>query len=280
MTANAASKTLVIAVQYGRGDKTTKMTESIRRASRPTIVELVVVDNGYYEFPDERQHFESMGTGEHEIQIIQSRNAGYFGGANLGLTKFQTDQHSWVIISNNDIQFAPDFFERLANGNYPPNCIVVPRIIGSDGIDQNPQYTTPIPLHKRCAFALLFLLPARLGWPLFNFLGRAFGQRGIAGRPTQLSQPAVVWIPLGAIFVIPSSTMQRLQQMPDESFLYGEEMLLKRNLSAIGGEFIMDPNLTVHHDESSTTSSLGGLASWKFKRAAFFHYWRFYLFGF
>jgi GT2 family glycosyltransferase len=280
MSFQSIAKTLVIAVQYGRGDKTVNMAGSIRRNSGSNTVELVVVDNGYYDFPDGRQQLDSLVATGRAIQIMQSRNAGYFGGANLGLAKFQPNRHSWVVISNNDIQFSADFFERLASGSYPANCIVVPRIIGSDGTDQNPQYTAPIPLVKRWAFALLFLLPPRLGWHVFSFLGRAVGQRGIAGRPTQISQPSTVWIPLGAIFLIPTKTMQRLKRMPDESFLYGEEMLLKRDLTAIGGEFIMDPNLIVHHDESSTTSSLGGLASWRLKRTAFFQYWRFYLFGF
>ena len=275
-----ATKTLVIAVQYGRNDKTLSLLESISGARSSNSVELVIVNNGFYDFPESDYQLDHPEGGHFHVEVINSPNLGYFGGANLGMKQFRPSEHSWVIVTNNDIRFDEAFFERLNSAECPDNCIIVPRIIGSDGVDQNPQYTDPIPLMKRWIFAALFVAPASIGWRLFNALAKLYGQRGLAGRPKTFESVSRVWIPLGAIFLIPASTMQTLRKLPDESFLYGEEMLLKRSLAKFQGSFVMDPDLVVTHDESSTTGSLGGLTAWKFKRRAFFKYWRFYLFGF
>jgi|LauGreDrversion4_2_1035121.scaffolds.fasta_scaffold02447_4 GT2 family glycosyltransferase len=280
MSDQIATKTLVIAVQYGRTDKTLSLVESISGAQDSNSVELVIVNNGFYDFPDSDHQLDRLAEDHRHVEVMNSLNLGYFGGANLGLKHFQPSEQSWVIVTNNDVRFDESFFKHLNSAEYPANCIVVPRILGSDGVDQNPQYTDPIPFIKRWVFAALFVAPASIGWRLFNLLAKLYGQRGLAGRPATFEKLSRVWIPLGAIFLIPASTMQKLRKLPDESFLYGEEMLLKRALAKFQGVFVMDPGLVVTHDESSTTGSLGGLTAWKFKRSAFFKYWRFYLFGF
>ena len=279
----ATDRILLVAVQYGQADKTRGLLASLKRCVRPLPIDVVIVDNGYHDLgpsnPADIGLVIPEATKELCFETIPSTNLGYFGGANLGLQRFDPTRHRWVIVCNNDLEFDTDFFIRLLATTPPDNGVVVPRIVGSDGEDQNPQYITAIPYHNRLAFAVLFLLPPRLGNLLFNSIYSLVRTRGMRARKLVDNRPREVYLPLGAIFIFPASMLRKLVNLPQVSFLYGEEMLLKRALHGLGGIFWLEPRLEVSHCESSTTRSLDSLRAWRFKREAFFGYWRYYLMG-
>ncbi|MEM3886343.1 MAG: glycosyltransferase [Candidatus Methanomethylicia archaeon] len=131
-----ASGITLVTVNYNSSKYVSKLLNSIENSlikfTYPLFLEIIIVDNASNP-NDYQQLIEITNNYSHNrkisIKIIRNkRNYGYSGGINLGV---KVASHDIVIISNPDITFREDFFQRLSmlptlfNSNY----IIAPKIL-------------------------------------------------------------------------------------------------------------------------------------------------------
>lgn len=276
---------LIVTVQYRQHEKTYELIDSISRYAAPfCYVKLIIVDNAQAE--DGAIDFSSFASSlPFEIDYIANSNTGYFPGLNKGIKSVSNiDIFNFIIVCNNDIRFDANFFQNLNANRFivGKNTCLVPNIYGLSGEKQNPQYEFRIPFIKRLILTVLFLFPSAIGFYIHKTIHSILGRKIMQGRIVysyDVDGLKEVFLPLGAIFIFSPVTYHNLNELPEQSFLYGEEMLLRQRLTEIGGCFKISQFLNVQHSESSTTKELPTLTKWKMQRKAFFKYMKFYLSG-
>jgi GT2 family glycosyltransferase len=278
-------KILIVTVQYYQHEKTLQLIYSALSSIPPAYQpQIVVVDNAYY-LEGRVDMGPILAPFLPNVAYIPNKNEGYFPGLNTGIRSVpDLDKYDFIIVCNNDISFSDCFFLELAPylTLSEDNICLVPNIYGLNGEKQNPQYVNRIPFFKRFILTFIYFLPARLGLKVHNLGYLFFGHGAMRAREaTSYDQDGLskIFLPLGAIFIFSPNTYRNLGGLPEDSFLYGEEMLLRRALINIGGSFKISNYLDVNHAESSTTRELSSFNRWIMQRKAFFQYFLFYFFG-
>ena len=189
--------------------------------------------------------------------VAGAQNPGYFGGAALGWRELQSrnDTPDWIIVTNDDIRFAPDFFERLAGIAPADIAVIAPDIVvPTTGLHQNPLYITKPPasrlrllrwLHHHSVVMQFFVMIREL---------RQIWRR----RKVALSAPASqeIYAPHGSCMVFSRQYFNEGGNLDYPCFLYGEEFFVAETARRIGLKVRLDPALLVMHHEHSTTGLL------------------------
>lgn len=205
------------------------------------------------------------------ITLIRSEsNLGYFGGLNLGLSKLDLYLLDGVVICNNDLSFPPNFFEYLSCKDLDKRVFAVcPSVRTIDQVYQNPSMAER-PSFLRIFFYDLYFSNFFIGGmilKLWRWLG--FGvdsnyKKDLVERP--------IFIGIGAIYYLTKNYFIHNGKLPNETFLYGEEAFLSRQISESGGLQLYCPDLEVVHFESISTNKLPGLNKYNLNKIAYKKY--------
>ncbi len=217
-------KLSIITVNYNGRDDTCALIESIPFNEN---MEVIVVDNASKQ--DEASIIQKQF---HQVNVIRSeKNLGFAGGNNLGIKEAKG---KYIFLINNDTIFKEFNVDSLINKleSSPKIGIVCPKILFAWGV--NPiQYAGYTPLSK------ITIRNQAIG-----FNEEDNGKYDTA-HPTPYAH--------GAAMLIKREAIEKVGLMPENYFLYYEEIDWSMMFTRAGYEIWYDPTCTIYHKESQST---------------------------
>ena len=229
----------IISVNYTGLALTAAMIDSLRRHVT-TPLEIVVVDNG-----SARDEAALLRERYPDIVVLRSdENLGFAGGNNLGIRAATGD---CLLLLNNDTEVTDDTLHHLAEtlDADPSIGAVCPKI----------RFWTPPQAIQFAGYTPLTRITLRNG--LIGF-----------GQPDDGSYDSPHETPYahGAAMMVRREAVGKAGPMPEEYFLYYEELDWSERLREAGYRIVYDPRATVFHKESATTGQQSPLRSYYLTR--------------
>ena len=229
----------IISVNYNGLELTAAMIESLRRHVT-TPLEIVVVDNG--SVCDEAALLRERYP---DIVVLRSdENLGFAGGNNLGIRAATGD---CLLLLNNDTEVTDDTLHYLTETlDADPSIGAVCPKIRFWAPPQAIQFAGYTPLTR------VTLRNALIG----------FGQPDDGTFDTPHETPYAH----GAAMMVRRGAVEKAGLMPEEYFLYYEELDWSERIREAGYRIAYDPRATVFHKESATTGQQSPLKSYYLTR--------------
>lgn len=235
-----------ITVNYNQERYLEEWYFSIARQSVVESQDIFVVDNSDTYIPEEV-----------DIQLFKPKeNLGYFGGFNYCIDRIEPAKYDFVILSNPDVTFAPDFIQSLQQAlNIQPQnqtMVIAPRITLDSGIEQNPNMTNSVSKARKAYYELLFS-----SYYCFIVLGGLSKIIKLARPKKPLENNSrTIYMAHGACFIATPFFFKKCSRLDQRVFLWGEEALLMHQVAQNGGEIRFEPSLRVFHHEHTATSKI------------------------
>ncbi len=221
-----AKKISVVTVNYnGLGDTERLLVSLGRHLEQP--YEIIVVDNG-----SEPEQASVLRARFPEAAVLRSdRNLGFAGGNNLGISHAEGD---YILLLNNDAYVEDGTLRRLADrlDSSPAAGVVSPKIRFGFG-DRHIQFAGYTPMSR---------ITLRNG--LIGFDTPDDGRYDTARRTPYAH---------GAAMMLKREVVEKAGPMPEDYFLYYEELDWCERIREAGYEIWYEPACTVFHNESRST---------------------------
>ncbi len=229
----------IITVNFNQAAVTADFLDSVRRQFYPHC-EVIVVDNGSSE-PPARLIQENYP----EVRYLETgRNLGFSGGNNVGLRAARGD---YFLLVNNDTELTPDMIHTLLRHfqSDPGIGMVCPliRYFERPDLIQYAGYTRMNPMTARN-----------------RTLGQFEVDRG------QYAQPSSTWFAHGAAMFTSREVVEKVGFMPEEYFLYYEELDWSASIREAGYRIDLEPRAVVFHKESLSVGKLSALKTYYMTR--------------
>jgi len=258
---------VVIAVDYKNGEETGRLVASLGRqvgADQDFRVRCVIVNNS-----GELAHAEALRERFREQEWVTTLdcpdNPGYFGGLNRGLETLELGRDRYVIVSNNDVQFAPECLQTLLGRRYDERVqVVCPDVVSRDGRHQNPHIARRISGWRRFQFDVYFF---HYYAACFLQVMRRFWKKPAIG-PEQMTA-GEIHMGVGACYVLTGEFFRHNDSLECPVFLYGEEAFLSAQVHASGGVIWFDPTLKVTHAGDATISAVPKRTAYEWARRGY-----------
>lgn len=241
----------VIVVNYGNPEVTFECYKSV---SNNKNVCFIVVDN----FSSEGQRsllFKKFDGTPVNIIALDS-NVGYFKAINVGLLfvrqRFPNVKN--FVIGNNDLVFAPNFFDIMREVEMLDNtyAVISPSITTLDGVSQNPHSIHGITRFREIVYSLYYS-----SYPMSQLiikLARFFGNFAKRKDHYKNRQDQNLMLGFGACYILRSNFFEKCHALWAPTFLMGEELMLGRQLEANCFRHYFKANLQVTHLDNITIS--------------------------
>ena len=223
----------VIALNYNNTAVTVEFLRSIREHCSYPAIEVIVVDNGSIEDPSTACIAEYPAV----KMVLTGANLGFSAGNNAGLRVARGD---YFFIVNNDTEFTPGLLEGLLEifQTYPDAGMACPKF----------QYY----FHK-----------GTMEWAGFRkinvFTGRntaiGHGEKDEGQYNTVRETPYAH----GGAMLVPRKVVENVGLMPEEFFLYYEELDWSEQIRRKGYKIYYQPASLIYHKESMTTGKASPL---------------------
>lgn len=217
----------IISVNFNQIQVTLELLESLRKISFRDF-EIILVDNGSIE---NSAHL--ISEKYHEVNYIFSeKNLGFSGGNNLGI---RASKGEYLFFVNNDAEVTEGCIETLLQlfNSFPSLGIVSPRICYDPKLTNNQQiiqYAGATHIHPMTA------------------RNEILGEKQIdQGQFTVAQETAYVH---GAAMMTKREVIENVGVMPEEFFLYYEELDWSEQIRNAGYKVYVEPNALVFHKES------------------------------
>jgi GT2 family glycosyltransferase len=211
----------IITVNYNSLLMTMSLLKSLDRLSLNNL-EIIVVDNASGQNPEAE-----ITAGYPDVKVIVSEeNLGFAGGNNLGI-KAATGEY--IFFLNNDTEVMEDIITpmvELMNINYEIG-VLCPRICDFDS-------------------------PHHLQYAGFTEINPLSGRNSLHDNPESKLVPYTTAYPHGAAMMIRKSTIDKVGPMPEDYFLYYEELDWGAQIKRAGYSIVVDPRYVVYHKESAS----------------------------
>lgn len=229
----------IISVNYNGLALTAAMIDSLRRHVT-TPLEIVVVDNG-----SARDEAALLRERYPDIVVLRSdENLGFAGGNNLGIRAATSD---CLLLLNNDTEVTDDTLHHLA-----------------ETLDADPS------IGAVCPKIRFWAPPQAIQFAGYTPLTRITLRNGLIGfgQPDDGSYDSPHETPYahGAAMMVRREAVGKAGPMPEEYFLYYEELDWSERLREAGYRIVYDPRATVFHKESATTGQQSPLRSYYLTR--------------
>lgn len=245
---NQSPEISIITVNYNGFQDTKELIDSLLEHIRRCSYEVIVVDNG-------SRHNEAilLQQAYPQIRTIRSEaNLGFAGGNNLGIN---AAQGKYIFLLNNDTFIAEDSFvflkERLES---TPDCGAVGPKIRFAYPPRHIQFAGFTPFSK------------------YTLRNRAIG----FDEPDRGQYDNAHAIPFlhGAAMLIKREVIEKIGKMPENYFLYYEELDWCTQMTNAGYSLWYEPRTTVFHKESCTTGKNSTLKTFYLTRNRLLYTWR------
>jgi GT2 family glycosyltransferase len=223
----------IIALNYNNTTVTVEFLRSIKEHCHYPAIEVIVADNGSVEDPTRACRAAYPGV----KMVLTGANLGFSAGNNAGIRQASGD---YFFIVNNDTEFTPGLLEGLLDifRKYPDAGMACPKF----------QY---------------YFDKGTIEWAGFSkvnvFTGRneAIGH----GEKDEGQHNSVHQTPYahGGGMLVPRSVVEKAGMMPEEFFLYYEELDWSEQIRRKGYKIYYQPASLIYHKESMTTGKASPL---------------------
>lgn len=217
----------IISVNFNQIQVTFELLESLRNISYPNL-EIILVDNG----SKENSSVLISNNFPEVTYIFSEKNLGFSGGNNLGI---QASKGEFLFFINNDAEITEGCIESLLDlfKKVPKLGIVSPRICYDPKLTDNQQiiqYAGATHVHPMTA------------------RNQILGEKQIdQGQFKEAKETAYVH---GAAMMVKRDVVEKVGKMPEEFFLYYEELDWSEQIRNAGYKVYVEPNALVFHKES------------------------------
>lgn len=248
----------IITVQYRNPADTAAFVRSLSALDDASTCELVVVDNA----PADAEAVSPMMSEAlpFAVHVIPApTNLYYWGGAMhaiAGIRRATGSLPRWLIVCNNDIEFADSqFLKRLASWDPEQYPIIAPRILSLfTNRDQNPLLRSAPGILKRLKWRVYdsSYTVARLMLALHRPISRL---RNTARATATSEGPTQIYAPHGACVILSSVFFERGGSLDTSVPMFAEELTIAETARELGLPVWHVPDLGVVHREHSTTGA-------------------------
>ena len=182
---------------------------------------------------------------------------------------------SWIIVCNNDIKIKDvNFFKKLRSIDKKKYSVIGPQIINKKKVDLNPFLIEPMSNNSILYWKIYFI--SYWSSVLINYI-KKFTRIFNPKREIKYSYPIQVYAVHGS-FIIFSNTFFNKGGYFDINFsMYGEELSTAEISKRIGCKIFYNPNLSVFHNEHSSTKKIKNKKLFNLARKSHFHFVKTYL---
>jgi GT2 family glycosyltransferase len=250
---------LIIGVIYNTYPETLRYVDSLSSMTAENIT-LILIDNSDKVKP--RDFLKKIKSYPSLHYIATGKNLGYFRGAQEGMMYYLRNHSSyplWILVTNVDIVFTPQFFHRLKKLNDQQNLgVVAPSIISKKwNTDYNPKI--PVRYSKGKLQFYQFLYSSFLIHNLFLVaayikkwgLGLHRGKKGITEYPVEKGRK--IYAPHGSCLVFKNNYFTRGGTLKLPNFLFGEEVLVAETALQLGLDIEYHPEMVIYDYEHAST---------------------------
>ncbi len=229
----------IITVNYNEAGVTCELLASIEQLAYANY-EVIVVDNGSKQNPEQAIKSQYPDT----VFIASKKNLGFAGGNNLGIAAAKGD---YLFFVNNDTELKPDVLTVLVQRfkSLPQAGLICPKI----NFYEPPnliQYVGSTPINP---------YTARNG--TIGYLEEDKGQY------QQLTETPYAH---GAAMMVSREVINKVGKMPENFFLYYEELDWCEQMKRAGFKLYVDPSTSIYHKESYTIGRLSTLKTYYLTR--------------
>ena len=183
------------------------------------------------------------------LLIVKSaENGGFAKGNNTGAAAAkELFDDEYIVFSNNDILFPEQLsLEKLISPIKNKGDVAVsgPRIVGIDGKRQSP--------YKKLDIWRMHIIPYVL-WPVMIPINRLFRKENVFTDLDKRERSGYVYRVMGSFMVVSSESFFKAGMFDENTFLYGEEMILSERLESIAGRTFYVDECTIVHEHGATT---------------------------
>lgn len=232
-------------------------------------IEVVVVDNA--SAPEEVAKLRGLVQTWPSVHLIeQPENAGYFRGLNAGLRDLRRRRPDieWVIVGNNDLEFAPDFcdkIERIAPA-LRTHSVISPDIVTLDGEHQNPHVVSSIGAVREIFYDLYYsnyyigMLIYKLAKMLPMVSERSDEEQWRTARPINQGH--------GSCYLLTPRFFSQFEELWAPTFMMSEEFFLSKQLKDVGEQVYYEPKIRVIHHWHGSLDKIPSRRRWDMARDA------------
>ncbi len=222
----------IVTVNYNGLADTRAMIQSVMSHLQDLSFEIIVVDNASRN--DEASQLQSIYADNGQVRVIASpENRGFAGGNNIGIREAQGE---YILLLNNDTYIKDDGFSGMIQWmrQHPQVGMLSPLLIYASD-EHTIQYAGFTPLSS------------------ITLRNKGIGH----GEPNngQYAAPYRTAFAHGAALLFPKKLLETIGYMPENYFLYYEEMDWCASLTRKGYEIWVDPRCVVYHLESRSTKA-------------------------
>lgn len=237
-----------ITVNYNGFQDTKELIDSLHAHFSACSHEIIVVDNGSLQ--DEAQLLQNLYP--HIRTLRSEHNLGFAGGNNLGI---EAAQGKYLLFINNDTYITDDSLiflkERLET---TPECAAASPKIKFAFTPQNIQFAGFTPLSK------------------YTLRNSAIGYN--EADQGQYNQPSITPYLHGAAMIVRQDVIKKIGKMPENYFLYYEELDWCTRMTKAGYTLWYEPRSTVFHKESRSTGKSSPMKIFYLTRNRLLYTWR------
>jgi GT2 family glycosyltransferase len=230
----------IIALNWNNTAITCDFLHSLREKNTYKNIELILVDNGSK--VDDSEAFRAAYPAVKVISINQ--NLGFTGGNNVGITHATGD---YLFLVNNDTEFTEGLLEGLLEiyQQYPDAGMVCPKF------------------HY-------FYQKGTIEYAGYHPVNVFTGRNGMVGSKEkdegQYDQISVTNYAHGGAMMVPRKVVEEVGGLPEEFFLYYEELDWSEQIKRKGYKIYYQPKSLIYHKESMTTGKSSPLKTFYLTR--------------
>ncbi|RCW71119.1 GT2 family glycosyltransferase [Marinobacter nauticus] len=255
-----------VVVNYFGAKTTYSMFSSVRAAARNHRYNFIVVDNSEDEC--EKFELESFFSDVDSVFLIYEENKGYFPGLNVGLAAINPSDYDFVVVGNNDLTVAEDFFDVLDRLVLPDRVFAVcPDVVTNDGVHQNPHVVTRYSWRQKLKLDLYYSV-YWVSFVLNRISAPLLGSR-LKKKKNKDCERKEIYMGIGAIYILTKSFFKEFDRLEYPFFLYGEEAFFSNQIHSKGGCLLYEPSLAVKHLDSVTLSKSPTRQKWIWSKESY-----------
>lgn len=224
----------IITINYNNARLTCDMLASLKRLQVPDL-EVIVVDNGSLESA------QPIADEHPWVQLVRSDvNLGFAGGNNLGVKHARGDYYFFV---NNDTEFREDIVTILRG-----------------------RLETDAELGLICPVLHFFDQPDKVQYAGFTAISPLTGRNRCITTVAVRHGLVTTQYAHGAAMMMPKRVFQLVGAMPENYFVYYEEMDWSEMVRRAGYRIAVDRSVTLYHKESQTVARFNEMKSYLMTR--------------
>jgi GT2 family glycosyltransferase len=239
----------IISVNYNGLEVTREMIDSIR-SNTYSNVEIIVVDNASEKSPKEfLNHFYP------EVKVIESKeNLGFAGGNNLGI---QESKGAYLFFLNNDAELTNGAIESILDlfNQNPKIGVVSPKICFHKEVSEIASDPQSSDILQYVGTTSVHPITAR---------NQTIGS--LEKDQNQYTKAQKTAYAHGAAMVVKREIIEKVGLMPEEFFLYYEELDWCEQIERAGYEIYVQPNAKIYHKESWSVDKISTLKTFYMNR--------------